>query len=145
MLTTIFIIVVMTTLVAKGETKTEIISQITTAAHTVGLDPDIPVAIATVESSLNPKAVGGLGEVGLFQLRPEYHAVVPGNTGHNILTGVAYLAELKKKCGRFNDAWFVCFNYGPYNKLKYPHKTDYYKKVMREVNRIRVKRYIVKN
>jgi hypothetical protein len=57
---------------------------------------------------------------------------------------VAYLAELKRKCSGFKEAWFVCFNYGPHNKLKRPKETQYYKKVMREVNRIKVKRYLVK-
>lgn len=39
-----------------------------------GWERDYAVAVATCESGLDPNATGALGEVGLFQLRPEYHA-----------------------------------------------------------------------
>jgi membrane-bound lytic murein transglycosylase MltF len=109
------------------------------------VDPDLAVAIAKIESSLNPNAVGGLGEIGLFQLRPEYHDVQKGNTKQNIQVGIRYLNQLKQMCiAKFDEAWFVCFNYGPHNKLKYPKETQYFKKVMKEVNRIKVRKYLVK-
>lgn len=40
-------------------------------------DPTILVALARVESSLRPFAVGGHGEIGLTQVRPELHGYSP--------------------------------------------------------------------
>jgi soluble lytic murein transglycosylase-like protein len=130
---------------SKAQSKAEIIYNISATAKLVDIDPDIAVAIGTVESGINPQAVGGMGEIGVFQLRPEYHPVIKGNYRHNILVGVAYLAEVKAKCAKFGDAWFVCFNYGPYNKLKRPHETVYYKRVMKALSQIKFKRYVVGN
>jgi soluble lytic murein transglycosylase-like protein len=128
---------------AFGESKTQIASQIATVASASGLDPDIAVAIATVESGLNPNAVGGLGEIGLFQLRPEYHRVIKHNGNHNILVGVAYLVELKTKwAGKYGDAWFVLYNYGPHNVPKHPRQTVYYSRVMKELGRLKAARYL---
>ena len=36
-----------------------------------GLPPEVADAVAQIESSYNPEAIGGLGEVGLMQIRPE--------------------------------------------------------------------------
>lgn len=47
---------------------------IMTISLQMGFDPNMAIAIAQYESSLNPKAVGAIGEVGLFQLRPEFYA-----------------------------------------------------------------------
>lgn len=127
----------------QAESKKEIIRQITDTATVAGIDPDLAIAIAMVESSLNPKAVGALNEQGLFQLRPEYHPVVIGNTTHNILVGVTYLLELKtKNKEKYGYAWFVLYNTGPYNPPKNPRQTKYYKKVVREINKLKVQRYL---
>lgn len=40
----------------------------------MGFDPNIALSVAKVESKLNPSAVGKIGEIGLFQLRPELFA-----------------------------------------------------------------------
>lgn len=98
-----------------------------------GLDPDLAVAIAITESSLNPNAIGGLGEVGLFQLRPEYHDVQKGNVKHNINVAVKYLVKIKGICeDKYDKAWFICFNTGPYKVIKVePTEFTYYKKVMK--------------
>lgn len=130
---------------SEAQSKPQLIQNISASARVVSIDPDLAVAIASVESGLNPKAVGGLGEIGLFQLRPEFHPVLRENANHNILVGVAYLAEVKSKCSRFGDAWFVCFNYGPHNKLKLPRETQYYKRVMSQLNKIKSKRYLAGN
>jgi soluble lytic murein transglycosylase-like protein len=100
-----------------------------------GIDPELAVAIATVESKLNPEMVGGLGEIGLFQLRPEYHNVVQHDVYQNIETGVAYLAVLKRQCRKYGPAYFVCYNYGPSRELKHPTKFKYYTLVITEMNR----------
>jgi soluble lytic murein transglycosylase-like protein len=128
---------------SKAQTRQEIIQNITETAVANNIDPDLALAVATVESSLNPKAIGNLGEVGLFQLRPEYHNVIFGNTTHNIKIGIQYLRNLKEMCeAKYDKAWFVCYNYGPHSKLKYPQETKYYKKVVAEVNKLKFKRYL---
>ena len=98
-----------------------------------GLDPDLAVAIAYTESSLNPNAIGDLGEIGLFQLRPEFHNVEKGNVSHNVNVAVKYLVKIKEICeNKYGKAWFICFNTGPYKKIKVePTEFSYYKKVMR--------------
>lgn len=105
-------------------------SQIKTIAIEHGVNPDLAVAIAEVESELNERAVGALGEIGLFQLRPEYHRVVKGNTRQNIEAAMAYLADLQRTCSSYGDAYFVCFNYGTARRLRYPKLYPYYLKVM---------------
>jgi soluble lytic murein transglycosylase-like protein len=128
----------------EAQTKTDIVRQISASAKIADIDPDLAVAIAMIESGLNPKAIGSLGEIGLFQLRPEYHSVIKGNIRQNILAGVSNLAYVKSRCeSKYGDAWFVAHNYGPSCKLKFPVKTQYYKKVMREYGRIKTNRYLV--
>lgn len=109
------------------EAELEQIIRETASIH--GLNPDLAVAIATVESRLNPKAVGSLGEIGLFQLRPEFHKVTKGNVRANVTIAVRYLVQLKRRCAAYEDAFFVCFNYGHVRKLRYPRLFPYYKKV----------------
>jgi soluble lytic murein transglycosylase-like protein len=144
---TLFLIlfILIFTIIATAQTKSEIIHKITTEANRVGLDPDIAVAIATVESSLNPKAVGSLNEQGLFQLRPEFHAL-NGEINNNVQTGVKYLVQIRNKNkGRYGNAWFVLFNYGPHKQVNEPTKTKYYLKVMREISKIKTNRFLAKN
>lgn len=102
------------------------------AAVRHGIRPEIVKAIITVESSWNPDAVGALGEVGLLQMRPEFHpAVIQSGPEEQIELGVRYLAYVKGHCiGDYGHAWFVCFNAGPFHRYKAPTKTPYYNKVM---------------
>jgi soluble lytic murein transglycosylase-like protein len=131
---------------AFAQTKKETVRSIRSIAVEVGIDPDFAVAVATVESGLNPKAVGSLGEVGLFQLRPEYHNVKKGNTSHNTRVALSYMMQLKSRySGKYGSAWFVLYNYGPYNAPKRPTETKYYKKVMRELGKIKTKQYLASN
>jgi soluble lytic murein transglycosylase-like protein len=101
------------------------------------------LAIATVESRLNPNAIGAIGEIGLFQLRPEFHSVKRGEIDHNINVATRYLAKLQKQCAHYGDAFFVCFNYGPGRRLKRPKQFPYYIKVMEVMNANRNERYVV--
>lgn len=115
---------------ANAQTRIEIERHIRAKAHAHGVQPELALAIVQVESSFNPNAVGGLGEIGLFQLRPEFHDVREGDVNHNITVAIKYLAELKQKCSHYGDAYFVCFNYGPNRaKLKHPRLFPYYQKV----------------
>lgn len=99
-------------------------------------DPDLAVAIAKVESGLNPNKIGKIGEVGLFQLRPEFHRI--GSQKQNIRTAIRYLKHLKGYCGpTYKDAYFICYNVGPnYKRILYPKLFKYYLDVMSEMNRI---------
>jgi soluble lytic murein transglycosylase-like protein len=101
------------------------------------LNPDLMVAIARTESGLDPNAVGGLGEIGVFQLRPEFHDVRPGDVEHNIETAILYLAEIRRKWEPvYGDAWFIKYNLGPnYRRLNYPKRFPYYVKVMSHMGR----------
>jgi hypothetical protein len=70
-------------------------------AEQVGLPPDVADAVVQVESAYDPGAVGGVGEVGLMQIRPTTAAML-GYSGTlaglfepetNIRYGVAYLGR----------------------------------------------------
>jgi soluble lytic murein transglycosylase-like protein len=100
------------------------------AAKKHRVDPALVLAIMKVESNFNPDARGSVGEVGLMQLHPRFHAVYPGEIERNIDTGVAYLARLKTLCKKdYGDAWFVCYNTGANRRIKAPYQFPYYKKV----------------
>lgn len=97
-----------------------------------GVDPDMALAIIEVESNFNAKAVGALGEVGLFQLRKEFHGVAASfDERTNVEGGVKYLSTLFATCQpKYGDAWIICYNQGPYaKKLKHPKLNKYYKRV----------------
>lgn len=104
------------------------------------VEPEVAIAVAKVESNLNPKAVGSKGEIGLFQLRPEFHRGNLLDPKTNIKLGVAHLAYWKRKCPVQDKlAWFTCFNQGS-RKPKYPTILPYYRKVAREINEQRLLR-----
>jgi hypothetical protein len=72
-----------------------------------GLPPDVADAVAQVESAYNPGAVGGVGEIGLMQVRPET-ALLLGHRGSvealfepemNVRYGVTYLSRAWKLAG----------------------------------------------
>jgi hypothetical protein len=98
-----------------------------------GISPELAVAVATVESRLNPNAVGSKGEIGLFQLRPElYPNAQLLNPNVNIKLGIAHLKYWKKHCPvKEQFAWISCYNQG-FRKPKYPTLLPYYKKVLKE-------------
>lgn len=117
---------------AHGQSRQEVVEIIREASIRHSLNPELTIAIATVESGLNPDAIGSKGEIGVFQLRPEYHAVRPGNVKQNVEVALIYLSEIRCKWEPvYGDAWFIKFNLGPnYRQIKYPTKFAYYQKVM---------------
>jgi hypothetical protein len=76
-------------------------------AEEQGLPPDVADAVVQVESAYNPYAVGGVGEVGLMQIRPETAAMLGHRGGltelfepaTNIRYGVTYLAKAWQLAG----------------------------------------------
>ncbi len=115
---------------AKGDERQKTEKTIRHLAAVHGVEPELAVAIAQVESGLNKNAVGSLGEVGLFQLRPEFHPVSAENEAANIETAMKYLVSLRATCSRYGDAYFICFNLGPAKQIRFPHRFPYYQKVM---------------
>ena len=80
---------------------------VTREAEARGLPPAVADAVATVESGYQPGAVGGVGEVGLMQVRPSTAAML-GHKGSaaalfvpetNIRYGVTYLARAWQLAG----------------------------------------------
>jgi hypothetical protein len=72
-----------------------------------GLPPDIADAVAAIESGYDPGAVGGVGEIGLMQVRPETAAMLgfKGDLAElarpdvNIHYGVTYLGQAWRLAG----------------------------------------------
>lgn len=99
-------------------------------AERAGIDPELALAIAHVESNFNPNAIGSLGERGVFQLRPEFFGH-PATIDQHVHVAIFYMKSFKGRCiAMYGEAWFICYNYGPYRKVQSPQKTAYYKKVM---------------
>jgi hypothetical protein len=122
---------------AHAETKEEVTATIRETAITYGVDPSLALAIAEVESGLNPKAVGALGELGVFQLRPEYHGKNLQELKRNSEVAMRYLVEIKAACADYGEAYFICWNLGPnYRRLKHPTRFEYFKRVMSAKSRL---------
>ena len=77
------------------------LDMVTQEAIRQGLPPAVADAVAQVETAYNPNAIGGVGEVGLMQVRPQTAAML-GYRGAdaglaepsiNVRYGVAYLAR----------------------------------------------------
>jgi len=105
-----------------------ILDKIEATALLEGVDPRLMQAIAQTESSLNPKAVGAVGELGLFQMRPEYHKVYRAMTvEQQTKAAIKLIKELKKECG---VKFLQCWNMGvAKTRQKNFSRTRYEKKV----------------
>lgn len=124
------------------------------------IEPSIQLAVIKVESSFNPKAVGGIGEQGLFQVLPTTGAVVfdaidlgeyydKKLADPDVNTRVAgyYLHKMKKRFWSHSKGENVyhfalsAYNQGSrsvYKKISENKnvKTDYSKKVIKEATKI---------
>ena len=103
------------------------------------INPKVAIAVAKQESSLRANAVGPVGEIGIFQVRPKYSRYSRKelfNPIINITEGLRMLSHAKRNCKhRRGTEWLICYNLGVSggSKIKYPKKFDYYKKVMRRL------------
>ncbi len=133
-----FLLFLLITQKAGGQTRAEIEETVTASALEHGVDPDLAMAIMEVESSGNPKAVGALGERGLFQLRPEFYPqAATADVPYHVDTAVRSLSRMRTLCGpAFGDAFFLCHNTGVAGarKLQNVRATRYYKKVTKIYN-----------
>jgi soluble lytic murein transglycosylase-like protein len=86
-------------------TRAEYVALVRGEAREQGMPPDLADAVAFVESSYNPKAIGSVGEVGLMQIRPQTAAML-GYRGDeatlfqpeiNVRYSVTYLAGAWRK------------------------------------------------
>lgn len=116
-----------------------IISLLVSLSPNYDIHPSTAIAVARTESSLNTRAVGPLGEIGLFQVRPEFSKFTREelfDININIQEGLRILSEAKRKCKHQVDrAWLVCYNVGIRggSKIKHPKKFPYYIKVMNRI------------
>ncbi len=89
-------------------------------------DPFFLLAVIQTESSFNPEAKGGHGEIGLMQLRPptaewiaqkekiKYRGAKSlANPVENIRLGSAYLGELRKTFANYAAKYLAAYNMGP--------------------------------
>lgn len=117
---------------SEAQTVKEIINK---EADRYELDRGLLLAIATVESNLNPRAKGSADDVGLFQLRQRYFGANASTCARtNARTAAAYLAWLRERpaCKQYGRYWYVCFNRGLNRKpLTNVKKFDYTVKVER--------------
>lgn len=128
-------------------TKAMLIAMIISQAQVQGVDPDLAVAVAEVESGVRVEATGLLGEVGIFQIRPEFQPSLTKEQLRrpktNIRVGIRMIKRFQEDCFHKKDIYFViCFNFGPANagKVKNPDKFPYVVKVKEEMRRLREER-----
>lgn len=91
-------------------------------------DPIFIAAVIKTESTFNPHALGGVGEIGLMQIRPETAKWIAKKWGikflnsqelrdpvKNIELGVAYLSYLRDKFESKSYRYIAAYNMGPKN------------------------------
>lgn len=94
-----------------------------------GFDPLFLVSVMRHESSFNPDALGGVGEIGLMQIRPttaewlnKKHKIVKKinlkDPVINVKIGAFYLSQLRESFDQ-NSRWYIsAYNMGPANVKK---------------------------
>ncbi len=96
-----------------------------------GFDPVFVAAIIKTESSYNPLSIGGVGEIGLMQIRPETafwitnkYKISFNNANElkdpvkNVAVGVAYLDYLRSNFPDKAYRYIAAYNMGPKNVRK---------------------------
>jgi Transglycosylase SLT domain len=86
------------------------------AANELGVNPNLALEVAMTESSLNQNAVGGKGEIGVFQILPATAnslGINPANLQQNISAGVGLLATLLATYNGDEQKALAAYNAGP--------------------------------
>lgn len=106
---------------------------ITEEASKQHFDPKVALAVAKIESSLDPSAVGPMGEIGLFQIRPQFSPLSRTQLFDpkiNAREGIRKLIEMRRLCpAKDGLTWVVCYNNG-LRHPKYPKLYPYYRRFM---------------
>lgn len=115
--------------------ETLILALLTFMAPAHGIDPLLAASVIKVESRFQPKAIGGLGEVGLFQIRPQfskYSKTQLLEIHTNLKAGLEMLSDFKQTCKhKVDNSYVICHNLGKSGakKIRNPFGQTYYKKV----------------
>lgn len=120
-----------TATVTQANTIMKIHDAVFSASEKYDVDPLLILAVIEVESKFNPKAVGGVGEIGLMQLNPRFFPNASFDIRKNILQGTRYLSLVRDQCpNKSGLTWINCYNIGTGRALNHPTKFAYYKKIM---------------
>lgn len=116
---------------AKADDNCDVIEcLIASQAREQGVPVQVAIAVAKVESSLRQSARGPFGEVGVFQIRPEFTNANVYDLRTNIKEGVRQLAYWMQHCPvQEGVSWINCYNAGTRHP-KYPMLTPYMKKIV---------------
>jgi|SRR5580700_2931736 hypothetical protein len=102
-----------------GQSSSDITQIIADAAATAGIDPNLAIAVAVQESSLNPNAQSPAGAQGLFQLMPATAASLgvtdPFDPTQSANAGCEYLAQMLSMFGGDTSKALGAYNWGPGN------------------------------
>lgn len=115
----------------------DVVKALTLASVENDVDPFLLLAMAEIESSINPKAVGRVGEIGLMQIRPTTAQWMKRscdlkNVYCNLSVGALYLSYLKNKLtqkwrvapAEVEDLLLASYNEGPFkvwtNRVRRP-------------------------
>ncbi|MBX2989058.1 MAG: lytic transglycosylase domain-containing protein [Bdellovibrionaceae bacterium] len=95
-------------------------------SKTHNFDPVFVLAVIETESQFNPYAIGGVGEIGLMQIRPETGEWISEklnmpwigseslkNPVVNVKIGIAYMAWLRQQMGPNSVRYVAAYNMGP--------------------------------
>ena len=101
----------------------QLVSIVHQASIKYDVDPSLLLRIIRIESSFNPKAVGGSNSTGLMQIIPKYHKKrIKGrnlfNPSVNVDVGAAFLAEKLDDCDGNARCALMKYN-ASYRKKKY--------------------------
>jgi hypothetical protein len=97
-------------------------ASIIAAAQKAGIDPNLALAVAQTESSMNPSAISPAGAIGLFQLMPATAKglnVDPNDPLQNIEGGVELLSQLLTRYDGDVTLALAAYNAGPTAVSKY--------------------------
>lgn len=88
------------------------------------IDPFLVEAIVQQESMYNPNSTGGLNEVGLMQMRPEYldNPQSYYDPRKNLREGIKRLSKLKRLEPKLGKNWFCAWNLGANGALRLHQK-----------------------
>jgi soluble lytic murein transglycosylase-like protein len=110
-------------------------------ASEYGINPALVMAVITVESSFNAKAVSNKGAGGLMQLMPgtarRYGVLDVFDAEQNIRGGVRYLNDLATMFNNDLDLILAAYNAGENAVLRYKNAIPPYKETINYVKQVR--------